>query len=104
MCVCVCTASFRKLEETCWKQTDSSYADMQTWKEEWEELNWDTFSERSHASDGQVPCPQRELRAFYKRPCPEWGGHSAYCPPVTSLVGTASGIWQKYLHSGKDAM
>lgn len=31
------------------------------------------------------PMPTKSLRAFYKRSCHEWEGHSASCPPVALL-------------------
>lgn len=94
-----CIASFRKPEETFWRQRecsffpseDSSYAYLQTWEQQWEELGQDTFSERWRASNEQVPCPQRYSEHFNL----EWRGHSASCPPVASLIEMDRG-------SGKD--
>lgn len=48
--------------------------------------------------------PTDSLRAFYKHLCPEWGGHSASCPPVAFPVEIATGMWQNYPCSGKDVV
>lgn len=66
------TASFRKPKEIFWRHQNgksflpsgSSFANMQAWKDEQEELRRDTLSARLHASDEQVPCPGKASQNF----------------------------------------